>query len=74
LAKPNFIIFQIFQGIGYNKTMGILDNLENAWDDNFEFENSSYKPEYPNLAVKIFSETCCNGCSCKTSNDHKPEN
>jgi hypothetical protein len=25
------------------------------------WENS----EYPNLAVKIFSETCCQNCSCK---------
>jgi hypothetical protein len=76
LAKPNFIIFQIFQGIQirYNKTMGILDNLENAWDENFEFESSNHKPEYPNLAVKMFSDICCNGCSCKTSNAHKPEN
>jgi len=46
--------------------MAILDNLENAWDEEFQFEHQ-------NLAVKIFSDTCCNGCSCKTSNDHKPE-
>ena len=49
--------------------MAILDNLENSessWDEEFQFEHQ-------NLAVKIFSDTCCNGCSCKTSNDHKPE-
>jgi len=23
------------------------------------------RPEYENLAVKIFSETCCKNCSCK---------
>jgi hypothetical protein len=23
------------------------------------------------LALKIFSDFCCNGCSCKTENDHK---
>jgi hypothetical protein len=23
------------------------------------------RPEYPNLAAKIFSETCCQNCSCK---------
>lgn len=53
--------------------MGILDNLENAWDDNFEFESSSYTKEPENLAVKLFSEICCEGCSCMTENDHKPE-
>ncbi len=25
------------------------------------------------LAIKIFSETCCNGCTCSSSNDHKQE-
>lgn len=50
--------------------MGILDNLENAWDDNFEFESSTYKSEPENLAVKIFSEICCDGCSCKNESDH----
>jgi hypothetical protein len=53
--------------------MGILDNLENAWDDEFNFESSLYKPEIDSLAVKIFSDICCNGCSCKTESDHKPE-
>ena len=24
-----------------------------------------WEEEYPNLAVKIFSETCCTDCSCK---------
>jgi hypothetical protein len=23
------------------------------------------RPEYENLAVKLFSETCCTDCSCK---------
>jgi len=27
--------------------------------------------EEPNLAVKLFSDTCCNGCSCKTESDHQ---
>jgi len=60
--------------------MGILDNLENAWDENFQFESKPIvetdamgreifwqdlgRPEEPNLAVKLFSETCCNNCSC----------
>lgn len=44
--------------------MGILDNLESAWDKEFSFEHT-------NLAAKIFSETCCNGCSCKVEEDHE---
>ena len=47
--------------------MGILDNLESAWEKEFKFEHQ-------NLAVKIFSDTCCNGCSCKSESDHKSEN
>jgi hypothetical protein len=59
--------------------MGILDNFENAWDDNFEFESKPMpvtdnlgreqfwedlgRPE--NLAVKIFSETVCKECTCE---------
>ena len=27
--------------------------------------------EFENLAVKIFSEICCNGCFCQSDNDHK---
>lgn len=53
--------------------MAILENLENSWDDDFQFESSFYKKEPENLAVKIFSETCCEGCLCSTENDHKPE-
>jgi hypothetical protein len=60
--------------------MGILDNFENALNDDFEFESNPIvetdamgrevfwqdmgRPEEPNLAVKLFSETCCNNCSC----------
>jgi hypothetical protein len=43
--------------------MGILDNLENAWDG----------LEEPNLAVKIFSETCCSGCTCQRESMPIPE-
>ena len=53
--------------------MGILDNLENAWDDNFEFESSIYKPEAESLSAKIFSDLCCNGCSCKSEAEHTKE-
>lgn len=47
--------------------MSILDNLESAWDEEFSFESS-------NLTSKIFSETCCNGCSCKSESDHNIDN
>jgi hypothetical protein len=59
--------------------MGILDNFENAWDDNLFFESKPIpetdsmgreqfwedlgRPE--NLAVKIFSETVCKECTCE---------
>ena len=62
--------------------MGILDNLENAWDEEFSFESNSMpvtdnmgkenfwedlgRPEDQSLAVKLFSETCCTNCSCKS--------
>jgi hypothetical protein len=43
--------------------MAILDNLEYAmWND---------KPENDGLALKIFSEFCCDSCSCKSESDHK---
>lgn len=53
--------------------MGILENLENAWDNDFLFEskpmqstdNMGRPTDDSSLAVKIFSETCCSGCSCK---------
>ena len=61
--------------------MGILDNFENAWDIDLQTESTPMKetdnmgrekfwedlgrPEEPNLAVKLFSETCCTDCSCK---------
>jgi len=63
--------------------MGILDNFENALNDNFEFESNPIvetdamgreifwqdmgRPEEPNLAVKLFSETCCTNCDCKAT-------
>lgn len=62
--------------------MGILDNLENAWDEDFSFESKSIpetdnmgreifwndlgRPEETSLSVKLFSETCCTNCSCKS--------
>ncbi len=56
------IVLTNFEGI----QMAILDNVDNNTYPLFETESTS-------LAVKIFSETCCNGCSCKTESDHKPE-
>ncbi len=46
--------------------MAILENLENAmWDDD---------PKNESLAIKIFSEFCCDGCSCKSESDHAKDN
>ena len=53
--------------------MGILDNLENAWDPEFQFEskpltttdNMGRPTEDSSLAVKLFSETCCTDCECR---------
>jgi hypothetical protein len=39
--------------------MGILENFENAWDIDFQ-------TDYKNLSQKIFSETVCENCQCKT--------
>lgn len=70
-----------FQICGKMDSMGILDNLESAWDEEFHFESNPMietdamgrevfwqdigRPEEPNLALKLFSETCCSNCSCK---------
>ena len=32
--------FQIWRGIVYNRDMGILENFENAWDVDFQFESN----------------------------------
>lgn len=43
-----------------SKPMTETDNMgrEKFWED-------LGRPEESNLAVKIFSETCCSNCSCK---------
>ena len=56
-------IFQISTGIEYNNSMAILDNVDNDKYPLFETESSS-------LEIKVFSETCCNGCSCQAESDH----
>ena len=38
-------------------------NSESTWDKELQFEHQ-------NLAVKIFTETCCHGCSHKSESDH----
>ena len=45
---------KIFSDFCYTGAMGILDNLE-AYLEN----------EPDNLAVKLFSDMCCENCSCK---------
>ncbi len=45
--------------------MTIPDNSESyTWNEN---------PQNDGLAIKIFSDICCNGCSCKSESDHKQE-
>jgi hypothetical protein len=51
---------------GRDQSMSILDNVDNNTYPLFETESTS-------LAVKVFSETCCNGCTCKSESDHKSE-
>ena len=32
-----------------------------------------YESESTSLAIKIFSDFCCNGCSCKSTSDHQQD-
>jgi hypothetical protein len=70
-CHSNFKEIQVREG-----KMGILDNFEeyidldilkteSAWDQGFQYESSG---------LKVYSEICCNGCTCQTSDAHKPEN
>ena len=45
--------------------MGILDNFEEAWDDEFNFDSPIYKPEIENLSQKLFSDLVCAECESK---------
>lgn len=61
--------------------MEILDNLENAWNDDFSYESSKIaetdamgrekfwedlgRPENDGLALKLFKEECCENCDRK---------
>lgn len=53
-----FWFLQNFSDLRYNKNMGILENFEN-WLEVDE-------PAWQNLSSKIFSETVCENCQCKT--------
>ena len=83
-------IFSDFQDTGYNRSMAILENLENSdfLGDSGKYlpffhrypcypdpmydisENNGIQFEHQNLAVKIFTDTCCNSCSHKSESDH----
>jgi hypothetical protein len=52
--------------MGEINLMAILDNVDNDTYPLFE-------PEHASLAVKVFADTCCNGCSCQSSSDHIKE-
>jgi hypothetical protein len=75
------MVLEIFSDLRYNESMGILDNIENAWDPEFQFQSKAI-PETDNmgrspgawktgpavynaLTLKLFSETVCKECSCK---------
>lgn len=34
---------------------------------------STDSTEFENLAVKIFSDFCCNGCTCISERDHEKD-
>ena len=60
--------------------MGILDNLENAWEKELSIESKRMpvidnmgreifwedngRPENDGLALKMFKEECCSDCDC----------
>jgi hypothetical protein len=45
--------------------MGILDNVESAWDEEFYFDPKTHKPELENLSQKLFSDLVCAECESK---------
>lgn len=75
------VLIAIVQNHQQRTNMGILDNLENSWDIDLQFESTAM-PEtdamgrstevwtegpavYNSLTVKLFSENVCTDCSCK---------
>lgn len=61
LAKPN--LFRFSEKPRYTKTMTYFQQ------DLFP----QYETESSSLAMKLFSDFCCNGCSCQTQADHDTE-
>ena len=59
-AKMKF--YSDFQILGYNKSMAILDNLDDGYP---LFESESFSGGIKDI--------CCNGCNCQTSSDHNIE-
>jgi uncharacterized protein (DUF1499 family) len=51
--------------MGEKDIMGILENFENAWDPDIQYESSNIN--------KTSSNPCCDGCMCKSSTDHDTE-
>jgi len=65
--------------------MGILDNLENSWDFEFqskpmpvtdnmgreEFWKDAGRPENDSFALKMFKEECCTHVTAMTQNSSK---
>lgn len=43
-----------------------MDNIQLSLFPEYESESQS-------LAMKIFSEFCCDGCSCKSTSNHSSE-
>jgi hypothetical protein len=51
--------------------MAILENFENYLiQQELPFKEN---PENDGFAMKIFSDTCCNGCYCQSEKDHQQE-
>jgi hypothetical protein len=50
--------------------MGFLDNLESSIA---RLEDGVSIIPNDGLALKIFSEFCCDSCSCKSESDHTKE-
>jgi hypothetical protein len=51
--------------------MAILENLENYLiQQELPFEENA---ENDGFAIKVFSQFCCDGCSCKSEKDHEQE-
>lgn len=52
--------------------MGFLENLESSTYIARLEDGQSIIPN-DGLAIKLFSEFCCDSCSCKSESDHNPD-